>query len=70
MKADYRTQRVLSTGPVELTIRTRVPSKWRFVDLETGDVWKANPDRPGAFTRADDTTYVLIVKDEVKGEQQ
>lgn len=24
----------------ELTIRTRVPSKWRFVDLETGEVWK------------------------------
>lgn len=25
---------------VEITIKTRVPSKWRFVDLETGDVWK------------------------------
>jgi len=24
----------------ELVIRTRVPSKWRFIDLETGQVWK------------------------------
>ena len=22
-----------------ITINTRVPSKWRFVDLETGEVW-------------------------------
>lgn len=25
---------------VEITIKTHVPGKWRFVDLETGDIWK------------------------------
>lgn len=24
----------------KLSINTRVSSKWRFVDLETGDIWK------------------------------
>lgn len=28
-----------TTKPVQITINTRVPSKWRFVDLETGEVW-------------------------------
>jgi hypothetical protein len=25
---------------ITITIRTHCPDKWRFVDLETGDVWK------------------------------
>jgi len=25
---------------VKIGIETRVPSKWRFVDQETGDIWK------------------------------
>jgi hypothetical protein len=25
--------------PVDLTISTKVPSKWAFVDMETGDIW-------------------------------
>ena len=29
----------------ELTISTRVPSKWRFLDLETGQVWKSKDGR-------------------------
>lgn len=49
-KEAYANERLLSAGPVALTIRTKVPSKWRFVDLETGDVWKAKPE--GGFTRA------------------
>lgn len=32
-----------------IAIETRVPSKWRFVDLETGDVWKW---QDGTFKRA------------------
>jgi hypothetical protein len=39
---------VLVTG----TIRTHVPCKWRFVDLETGDVWGMEPD--GSLTRRTD----------------
>jgi hypothetical protein len=49
---------------IELTIRTHCPEKWRFVDLETGDVWQWNgewehgkktrtPQR-GEFMRATD----------------
>jgi hypothetical protein len=38
----------------ELVIRTRVPSKWRFLDLETGDIWQANPSGDTMFVRADD----------------
>ena len=34
----------------KITIETRVPSKWRFVDLETGDVWLWNGK---AFKSAD-----------------
>lgn len=26
-----------------IVIDTRVPMKWRFVDLETGDIWQWNP---------------------------
>lgn len=32
--------KLLKEGPVqEITISTRVPGKWRFVDLETGRAW-------------------------------
>jgi hypothetical protein len=41
-----------ATGPVEMTIRSLVPSKWRFVDLETGDIWKWDTEKK-AFTRSD-----------------
>lgn len=38
----------------EITINTHVPSKWRFVDLETGDVWEFDKDKPrgSQFRRA------------------
>ena len=29
----------LRTPQTKITIETKVPSKWRFVDLETGEVW-------------------------------
>jgi hypothetical protein len=32
---------------VKMTIQTRVPSKWRFHDLETGDVWRWDNVRNG-----------------------
>jgi hypothetical protein len=37
--------------PVDITIRTRVPSKWRFVDQETGEVWRWDYDQR-TFVRA------------------
>jgi hypothetical protein len=46
---DYRAEREAHPECVEMTIRSRVPSKWRFVDLETGDVWQW---RDGTFERA------------------
>lgn len=36
------------------TIRTRVPSKWRFVDLETGDVWKLDDEGHFVAAHSDD----------------
>ena len=39
-KARYQAEREDSKELTELKIRTRVPSKWRLVDLETGDVWR------------------------------
>jgi hypothetical protein len=52
---------------VEIPIRTHKPDKWRFVDLETGDIWKWDekeypgndltagyPMRTGHFSRAKD----------------
>jgi hypothetical protein len=47
----YARERLFALAPTELTIVTKVRSKWRFVDLETGDVWKAKLDGVG-FTRA------------------
>ena len=29
-----------TTPPTTMEIVSRVPSKWRFVDLETGDIWR------------------------------
>lgn len=38
--ADIRRERRRSKTSTRITIETKVPSKWRFHDLETGDVWK------------------------------
>lgn len=44
MREDFKNERANShlfkKDPVAMTVRSRVPSKWRFVDLETGDAWR------------------------------
>lgn len=37
---DYKKERASHKKPVKIEINSKVPSKWRFVDLETGDIWK------------------------------
>jgi len=51
----YRTlvdgKRVLeSTQSVEMTIDSKCPKKWAFVDMETGDIWvhKSRYKHPGS----------------------
>jgi hypothetical protein len=44
-------ERARHTEPVEMTIRSKCPSKWRFVDGETGEVWKWDEER-GVMTFA------------------
>jgi len=39
MKA-WGEERERNIGPTDMTISSRVPTKWRFVDLETLDVWR------------------------------
>lgn len=42
---DWQTERERTLDLVRLpAIETRVPSKWLFVDLETGDVWEPQYD--------------------------
>lgn len=36
----FQKERESNSEIVVISINTRVPSKWRFVDLETGDIWK------------------------------
>lgn len=36
----FEKERQAHDKPVKMTIESKVPSKWRFVDLETGDVWR------------------------------
>lgn len=53
---DYEAERDRNRGAgrlVKLVIETRVPSKWRMVDKETGDVWRWD-DKESKWTRADD----------------
>ena len=43
----WAAERRACVTPVKLTIETRVTSKWRFVDLETGAIWKWVPKLHG-----------------------
>lgn len=53
MKDDYTIERNNNRDRlIQLTITTHVPSKWRMVDLETGDIWKHDGER--IWTRATD----------------
>lgn len=56
--SDYAGERAAHPEPVNLVITTRVPSKWRFVDLETRDVWQAGDD--GRMVRAEDRRVLVI----------
>lgn len=62
-KAEYQKEREQYQEPVSITIRTRVPSKWLFVDQETGHIWRWDqlretftaamlPPQPDATVRA------------------
>jgi hypothetical protein len=59
--------------PVQMTIETKCPQKWAFVDMETGDVWVHKTRLPvpnakglrGTFYSADvkaNHNLVLIAK--------
>lgn len=37
--AGFRKERERAKSPVAITLSTKVPSKWRLVDLETGEAW-------------------------------
>jgi|APIni6443716594_1056825.scaffolds.fasta_scaffold00024_33 hypothetical protein len=56
----YTKERKAHKNCVSIKIETKVPSKWRFVDLETGDVW-AWSEKLGAFTGAKDVWTVAAV---------
>lgn len=40
LKEKIAKERESNGSLVSITIKSHVPSKWRFVDLETGDIWK------------------------------
>lgn len=48
----------------EMTINSKCPDKWLFVDLETGDIWRWDMT-PGQFRRAE-PHKVDILKQVVK----
>lgn len=43
---------------IPVTINSRCPSKWRFVDLETGELWKWDDDA-NKFTKAKEKLRLL-----------
>lgn len=62
--ADFAKQRKSATSATDLVIHTKVPSKWRLVDLETGQVYKYLPfkgkdGRDLQFTQVDPAEFLL-----------
>jgi hypothetical protein len=55
--SDYRAERAAHPEPVNLVITTKVPSKWRFVDLETSDVWQSDGAQ---MVRAEDRRVIVV----------
>lgn len=52
-KEVFRAERSASNGKrTDMTISSKVPSKWRFVDLETGEVWKYEPRNDLQFSKS------------------
>jgi hypothetical protein len=47
---------------VSLVIETHLPTKWLFVDQETGDVWQWNPNKngTGGWSRAHEEVCAAI----------
>lgn len=50
--ADAKQRRAAAGGRyvedgINITISTRHPDKWRFVDIETNQVWRFDPDAKG-----------------------
>jgi hypothetical protein len=54
-------QRAEDRDLVSISVITRVPCKWRFVDLETGDVWEWRDGhrRVGRVESYDDETIII-----------
>lgn len=44
-EAERESNRAIRANPFKITITTWVPTKWRFVDLETGDVFRTDGSR-------------------------
>jgi hypothetical protein len=55
--SDYRAERDAHPQPINLVITTRAPSKWRFVDLETNDIWQSDGSQ---MVRAQDRRVVVV----------
>lgn len=47
---------------VEVVIKSKCPGKWRFVDLETLDIWKWD-EKKKQFKRSDDLKFSLVDKE-------
>lgn len=51
----YDNEREDHPTPIPIPLRTRVPSKWRLVDMETNEVWFYDGER---FRAAHDITVL------------
>jgi hypothetical protein len=58
----YEKERQAHPKPVSMTISSRAPSKWRFVDLETGHIWKYENGRFTADGRGEHRSEHIIVR--------
>jgi hypothetical protein len=54
---DAPAEKVGEAPLVTIPIRTRKPAKWRFVDTETGEVWRWDV-AAGTFVRDEGTVYM------------
>jgi hypothetical protein len=70
-KEAWENERRECVTPVRITIETRAPSKWRFVDLETCSIWEWKPklsDREtGGFVRS--SLPAIFACDYVEGDE-
>lgn len=52
----FEKERQAHKKPVKMTIESKVPSKWRFVDLETGSIFRWD-EKAGTFKDANDSPF-------------